>query len=754
MPEQGVVLDDLIMKFRVDEGSMQESLAKERQLAVERGLILQSQKAAFQDLKAVEDAVRAESLRSLQSVEDLTLRHYANRGAAAKENTDEVRRLEEALNNDLANIARRRAEILAPRPAPQEPPAPEAPPYDPARLMSAARQTPVRGLEGLVEANRESALKNLDLVEDALRKHYENRRRMAQGNSEELLKIEAQAARDMARVATERRAVEAGEAPDGTHGPSAGGAVGQILSMGRQMLSAFGLPLFAGLSLVGFMTEMSNALNRMRAMEAASTGIARGAGQFDMSYSRAVGAGLRALTLETGRPFNDLSRVAGMYAGILPGGDQLGAANTAADLTRQTVGLSTTYAVPEQTVAKIIRMFNALEHVPLDQAAQRFKDVADRALALGTPVEEFMQNLIGLTELNRRYGASVENNVGMLALFSHELHTGIITIQDLNRLQFGLARADEGTRAFYVGQALERGLIGGEAGDILSRVAANPAALEYVAAGMIEDKDNNRRANEIRKGVTLLARDIAETFATGADSPQVRDAVINKFTDQILMSMGFFGQDMPQNQRRMMEDTLLGERRPSRGPISAGTPPGTLEAAVTEGVKIMHDSQTWQTEVKTRLEMIYESIVMGFDKQLHPEFYKRGQPGYEAEVQYTAGQIQGLMRLSAGDTTRAESMRSMLETRARRDIEGFIDVLERMGYQVPMPDPQSVTRSSRGRSYIDPFAYDQAVKRAAMETIDKIVIEVRDGTKNGTDIRVPSAGGSRPANVEKKVTGH
>jgi len=158
------------------------------------------------------------------------------------------------------------------------------------------------------------------------------------------------------------------------------------------------------------------------------------------------------------------------------------------------------------------------------------------------------------------------------------------------------------------------------------------------------------------------------------------------------------------------------------------------------------------------MEMIYEAIVLGFDKFLNPDDYKKGGPKYEAEVALQASNVKELMDLASegedGNDGRVEQLRRNLVNRSS-DVGMFWDVMQRLGIK---PDNAAAADAATqhgpgGTTYMDPFEYTKQLQNQAERAIDKIIlqVDVADSTKGGVNVNAEPAPGSRPPDVKKRV---
>lgn len=120
------------------------------------------------------------------------------------------------------------------------------------------------------------------------------------------------------------------------------------------------------------------------------------------------------------------------------------------------------------------------------------------------------QKFTDLYDSMRIYNGSLAGAANMTTRFAHELDKGILTISDLVQLQTGMAKADDGQRAFMMEQFIRQNQgAGGEKGAAASRLGSmtemNPLAMAEAMKRIVEGDDQERNSMAQRLGMSAGA---------------------------------------------------------------------------------------------------------------------------------------------------------------------------------------------------------------------------------------------------------
>lgn len=117
---------------------------------------------------------------------------------------------------------------------------------------------------------------------------------------------------------------------------------------------------------------------------------------------------------------------------------------------------------PEQLMGMSYQMM--LGGIGRTQVPQELLTLANNARAAGESVEVYMNSVIQLNAMTRRYGATLDENNTAIRFFIRDLQMGRVTLEEISQLSgAGLAgRGAAGTRAFIAQYGTERGLPGFE----------------------------------------------------------------------------------------------------------------------------------------------------------------------------------------------------------------------------------------------------------------------------------------------------
>lgn len=589
-------------------------------------------------------------------------------------------------------------------------------------------------LTASAELKRNKELRELEETERSLQRHYDRRRELAHENLEELRRIEAAHIQDQMTLDQRRQALTGGdgEQPGGGGGfmgiAGAESALGRLRNAVTTILPGIGLGFLTGAASVGFFVrELSQAADRMRVIDSLARGQMFAAGQFGTGFQPGFSEQLRAIRNETmrGRTVEQISDVASIFTPILAGRGEEGAAQMGG-LTRQAIGLGAAYGVNEKDVGRIMVAMRRIEEIPVAQLASRFNELGNRAFRAGMTVSEYAGHVQTLTENTKRYNIGFSENERIVDMFSRELQQGLVTIQDLVRLQTGMATAPPGQRAFWVQQALQRGFLPENLARELEPLAGNAAALEQRARELYSDPTQPDAGRMISAGVALSIREFAREMAAN-EAPDRQALMIRRHEETLARGAGLITGDLAPQQVQAVLDAMAGMRGVSPGALKGAKGFADPSDAIDSGLSALRESVGWQEKIKLGIDNVHEDLLQVIKYFTNPD---------EFRAQTATGMAATFSNLvSLGPNASEEQVESgvaALMKYARRDPARFYEAMGTLGIEPARLSPAEANLRNLGSAFTQgltgggraliPTAGDVELERTI-----KLIVENRAG---------------------------
>lgn len=465
---------------------------------------------------------------------------------------------------------------------------------------------------------------SLLVLEAQTRDYYDRQMRLHASGSEQLKQLEENLFADL--VAIRKRSEEIGEVVDPTGTKEGGGVGGQFGRAKKEIqdLHQTAMPLLRSIGLQGLAvgaswgaafalitSESNQAIARLREMNTLGRSQAFAAGAGGTGFAPAFSGGLRAIRdmTEGMRSPEQIARLAAQFTPILGSG-----AGGGADLARmsmQAIGMGASYGVSEDIVAKTMVMFRRLEDVPIEQLGNRFHGLAEAALRAGMTVSTYSQLVSEMSENTKRYGIGVDNNMRMVSLFARELQTGIVSIQDLQRLQTAGAGAPAGNRAFWLEQAFEMGLVGQDATAAMGNLT-DPIARQQRALRIQQGEYGTAAREQLRTGMMGAMTQWSQQAAGGRglgeeDAKEMASYFYRSVADQA----GFpVGETLRAGE--LMQQAGMNQKTASQGFLDAAGGFKTAAEAIKEGMKHITGQSSIQQRIWLDVQRGFESFVTQF----------------------------------------------------------------------------------------------------------------------------------------------
>lgn len=510
-------------------------------------------------------------------------------------------------------------------------------------LNKEASRVHLEGLKASQDTSKEAYLKNLSDVELLVKAHYERLKQIHKDNADQILKIQNDLTNDLKIIQATRNAVLTPSTPENREAlgqvDPLKGIMGSLGSL-APLLSTLGVPMLIGgtsmITIQNLIKEFTHYQGQVMATNRLGYDLSAGAGQFGTGFGFAASKGLEELGHTLALDPKSLAQTAAMLTPIMGLSGAEGGVS-AVNLTRDVTGLSKRYGTSESDVAGVMGMYRRLEDTPVEGLSDKFNALANAALSASRPVNAFAKDVMQLTQLNSAYGGNLEANIGLISLFSRELQNGIVTVQDLSRMQFGFANKDPGTQAWVANQLLSRGLIGGQAAAQLRGLS--PVSMAYQIRDMYETPGPMHDA--ISKGIADLSEQQADRFTGSARSPRDREVMAKAIQHQLINQFaGVEGQT--EKATDLMIQAMQGHKEASKGMLEAATTTKSAQQAVEEGIKSITDNITIQRSIAEGIQATGENIYRTLDRWVRPEIYAPGGAGYMAETAEKAAKIRGL----------------------------------------------------------------------------------------------------------------
>jgi hypothetical protein len=473
----------------------------------------------------------------------------------------------------------------------------------------------VSELAATAEIKKGAKLAELDALARNTTDYYDRQVALARDNAEKLKEIEEHRAEDMAKIRARTEDVDGGGAGGGFFGGIASG-LGRLDSAIKNILPGIGLGFIAtGLSAAGTAAEIKAATDRLREYDTAGRSLASASGHgFGSGFGEAATAGIQQMhALSTGvidekRAASILSIFTPITSGGAGGGIQVGKLGTEA------VGAGAAFGVNPEIVARTMVMLRRLDDVPIDKLGERFTELGNRAFQAGLPVVEYGDYVRTLTEQTKRYGIGLQDNMRLVDSFARELSTGIVTIQDLSRLQTSVGNVGPGNRAFAMQEMMRRGLVSGE---LLSKMqaAGDPAALEHLGLMISQGEEGDDLREQLMAGTAGVAKAWGEEFAPGQGAGQ--ELLRDRFTLEMARKLGITQEGQTLAAQRALIDAAEGTRTEiSKGYMKGAEGFASLEDAVKDGLKGIGMSVGEIRKFMVEFEILKDTGVRGLSNLL------------------------------------------------------------------------------------------------------------------------------------------
>ena len=547
------------------------------------------------------------------------------------------------------------------------------------RVIVESEREVMSELAATAEIKKQKKMDELSAIEREVTAHYDRQVNAAQGNADQIKLIMERQAQDLARIKKREQEVAGVTDPDADPAgvSKITTALGGLRNAVSSILPGIGLGFVSTALTAGVMAaNIAQAVDRLRAMETAGRGIAFGAGMSG-GFAPGLSGSFQTFRQMTEGQFRDPEQISALLSTFSTIQEEPGTAGAGIMTQRglEAVGLGSAFGVNEQFVAKMMVQMRILDNIPSDQLAQKFTALGNKAFESGMTVADYGTKVLELTGMTKRYGMGVEDSERVVSSFARELQTGIVTIQDLARIQTGLANTGAGTRAFAMRQMLDRGLVSGDLQARLAEVADNPAALEHLGL-MIEQNEfgDDMRAQMNQAGVGLaraLGRESVPEGVTG----QTRKLMEERATMMFAQQLGFTQSTQTLQAQRDLLGAAEGTREAiSKGALNADRYYTDSSDAIRTGFKSIEDSVGNVGELlHATLPGIYEGATSEFQRAFGgAEAKGRIASREETRMETTLGLYQ------SGIINRMEATRQMLNA-ASMSPEALESMLEARG---------------------------------------------------------------------------
>lgn len=482
----------------------------------------------------------------------------------------------------------------------------EAAQKDQLRLQSDLQKLSQEQLGASLDAQKQKRVQALQEIEEATKRHYGRLAEEEGISAERRREIATKLEKDLDEIRRQRGRLTGDESDDALGVGRITRAFQGLDNAMRTILPGIGLGFVtAGVGLSGFVANLNQAYERMHAIGIASRSIAAGVGGLGSGFVPALSQELQALQHQTGRTPDQLAMTASAFTPILPGGEAGG--TQAGVLTEQAMGLGKFYGVAENVVATTMVKLRQLDDVPTELLGDRFNDLASAARDAHRPVVDYIADVTALTEQTRRYGIGLTDNMRLVSLFSRELQDGVVSIQDLTKLQIGFAQAGEGERAFAMNQILQRGLVSGDLAGRMQAVSGNAVALQRLGQRIIQT--GGPEAEQLNRAVHLLAEQMGQEMGRGQPSA-VQAELVPYIEDKLREQFGVLSNPSIQAAESLKE-AALGHKQASKGLMDAGEKVGSAAEAVERGMGLIRDTMTPGQKAKQWWNERWENIWLG-----------------------------------------------------------------------------------------------------------------------------------------------
>lgn len=514
-------------------------------------------------------------------------------------------------------------------------------------LNKEAARVHLEKLKASQDTSKDAYLKNLSEVELLVRAHYEKLKQIHKDSADQILKIQTDLTNDLKLIEANRAAVLTPNTPQNNEASGTPNLLQQL--MGRAgslapLLSTLGIPMLIGgtamLTATNLAKEFMKYQGQVLAMDRIGVDLSASAGQFGTGFGYSASKGLESLGHELAMDPKTLAQTTSMLTPMF-GLSGYSGGTQAVGMTKDIVGLSKRYGTSESDVAGIMGMYRKLDDVPVEQLAEKFNSLANAAYSASRPVAAFAKDVMQLTQLNAEYGGNLQSNIGLISLFSRELQNGVLTVQDLSRMQFGFANKDPGTQAWVANQLLSRGLIHGSAAQKLSGLS--PYSMAFQARAMYEDTSQGGQADreQMMRGIAALSEQEAERFSSSGRSPRDREVMAHALNQQFASQFGGVQAGTIKGTDALIE-AMEGHKEASKGMLQAAHATENAQSAIEEGIKSITENVTIQKRISESIEETGQNIYRSMDRMARPEYYAPGNPGYMAETAEKAIKLRGL----------------------------------------------------------------------------------------------------------------